>query len=189
MSSIEAATAAIKSLDSGEQFSYRQIAKLYGCDRTTLAGRHKHHSRTTRSLEAQNRQALHPQQEKELMRYIERLTRRGRSPTRAMIRNFGSQIARRGLGVNWVDRFVQRYPDELVSKEMTDMDNSRHKADLGRKYSLYFDLLREKIDQYYVEAHHTYDMDEKGFILGVVGRLKKIFSKALQEDGKRRSAI
>jgi hypothetical protein len=106
-----------------------------------------------------------------------------------MIRNFGSQIAKRELGVNWVDRFVKRYPDKLISKWTTGIDNSRHKADLGKKYSLYFDLLREKIDQYHVEARHMYNMDEKGFLLGVVGRSKRIFSKASYEDGKRRSTI
>jgi hypothetical protein len=41
MSSIEAALAAIKSLQPGEQFSYRQIAAQYHCNRTTLARRHK----------------------------------------------------------------------------------------------------------------------------------------------------
>jgi hypothetical protein len=69
------------------------------------------------------------------------------------------------------------------------MDNSRHKADLGRKYSLYFNLLREKIDQYHIEARYMYNMGEKGFMLGVVGRSKRIFSKASYEDEKRRSTI
>ena len=69
------------------------------------------------------------------------------------------------------------------------MDNNRHKADSGRKYSLYFDLLREKIEQYHVEARYTYNMDEKGFMLGAVGRSKRIFSKASYEDGKRRNNI
>jgi hypothetical protein len=106
-----------------------------------------------------------------------------------MIRNFGSQIAGRELRKNWVDRFVQRYPDDLISKWTAAMDNNRHKADSGRKYSLYFDLLREKIEQYHVEARYTYNMDEKGFMLRAVGRLKRIFSKASYEDGKRRNTI
>jgi hypothetical protein len=45
------------------------------------------------------------------------------------------------------------------------MDNSRYKADSGRKYSLYFDLLHEKIEQYHIEPRHMYNMDEKGFSL------------------------
>ena len=69
------------------------------------------------------------------------------------------------------------------------MDNSRHKADSGRKYSLYFDLLREKIEQYHIEPRHMYNMDEKGFMLGVVGRSKRIFSRTSYEEGKRRSTI
>jgi hypothetical protein len=106
-----------------------------------------------------------------------------------MIQNFASQIAQRELGVHWLDRFVQRHPDKLISKWITGMDNSRHKADSGRKYSLYFNLLHEKIDWYHVEPCHIYNMDEKGFMLGVVGRSKSIFNIALYEDGKRRGTI
>jgi hypothetical protein len=106
-----------------------------------------------------------------------------------MLRNFGSQIAGRELGVNWVDRFMQRHPDELISKWTTGIDNSRHKADSGRKYSLYFNLLREKIEQYHVEPRHTYNMDEKGFLLGILGRSKRIFDRPSYEEGKRRSTI
>ena len=105
------------------------------------------------------------------------------------MRNFASQIAQRQVGIHWVDRFVQRHPDELISRWTTGIDNSRHKADSGRTYSLYFDLLREKIEQYHVEPRHTYNMDEKGFMLRVVGRLKRIFSRASYEKEKRRSTI
>lgn len=105
------------------------------------------------------------------------------------MRNFASQIAQSEVGVHWVDHFVQRHPDELISKWTTGVDNSRHKADSGRKYSLYFDILRKKIMQYHVKPRHTYNMDEKGFLLGVVGRSKRIFSKASYEEGKRRITV
>jgi hypothetical protein len=84
---------------------------------------------------------------------------------------------------------MQRWPDRLISKWTTGMDNSRHKADSGKNYSLYFNLLRDKIDQYRVEPRHIYNMDEKGFMLGVVGRSKRIFSRASYEDRKSRSII
>ena len=71
-----------------------------------------------------------------------------------MIRNFASQIAKTEVRVHWVSRFVQRYPDQLISKWAVGMDNCRHKADSRSKYSLYFNLLRDKIDQYHVEARH-----------------------------------
>jgi hypothetical protein len=188
MSSIEAALAAIESLRPEEKLVYAQIARKYGVEPTTLARRHKGAS-TSLNTRFENQQAIHPQQEQVLLQYITGLTRKGLPPTRAMIRNFASQIAKRELGVNWVDRFVQQHPEQLISKWTTAMDNSRHKADSGRKYSLYFDLLREKIEQYRVEPRHTYNMDEKGFMLGVVGRSKRIFSRASYEEGKRRSTI
>jgi hypothetical protein len=84
---------------------------------------------------------------------------------------------------------VQRYPDTLISKWTTGMDNSRYKADSERKYSLYFDLICEKIGQCHIKARHMYNMDEKGFMLGVVGRSKRIFSKASYKTRKRRSII
>jgi hypothetical protein len=69
------------------------------------------------------------------------------------------------------------------------MDNSRHKANSGKKYSLYFNLLREKINQYHIKPRHIYNMDKKGFMLGAVGRLKRIFSKVSYKGRKRRSTI
>ena len=66
MSSIEAALAALESLKPGKQFSYRQIAAEYHCNRTTLA---RWHQRFQASCQAKavNQQALHPQQEQELL--------------------------------------------------------------------------------------------------------------------------
>ena len=59
MSSIEAVIAAIESLESGEQFSYRKIAEEYGCSYTTLRRRHQGIS-TSRATRYENQQALNP---------------------------------------------------------------------------------------------------------------------------------
>jgi DNA-binding transcriptional regulator YhcF (GntR family) len=99
MSQIKAAIAAIESLEPGEQFSYRKIAAEYYCNRTTLARRHQGLA-SLRSTMAENQQALHLYQEQELLRYIQRLTERGLPPTRALIRRFALDIAKRELSVN-----------------------------------------------------------------------------------------
>jgi hypothetical protein len=85
MSSVEAALAAIGLLESGEKIIYTQIVAKYGVDRRTPARRHQGVT-ISRDAQAQTQQALHPQQEKELLRYIERLTRQGLPPTRPDIR-------------------------------------------------------------------------------------------------------
>jgi hypothetical protein len=188
MSSVEAALAAIESLEPGEQFSYRKIAAEYHCNRTTLARRHQGIS-ASREVEAQNRRALHPHQEKELLRYIERLVSQGLPPTRSMIQRFASDIVKKELGVHWVDRFITRHEVNLISRWVTGIDRARHRADSLLKYTLYFSLLHEKISKYDVEAGNIYNMDEKGFLLGILIRSKRVFSRRLYEEGKIKAHI
>lgn len=69
------------------------------------------------------------------------------------------------------------------------MDSVRHAADSSDKYKLYFDLLQHKITEYDVDAEHTYNMDEKGFMIGVVGRSKRIFSKRRWEKKEVRASL
>lgn len=109
MSPIEAALAAIKLLGPGEQFRYRQIAAEYHCNRTTLARRHQGLA-SSRSTMAEN------QQEQELLRYIERLTRQGLPLSQPMIRRFASDIAKKELGKGWVDPYIERHQIDLISR-------------------------------------------------------------------------
>jgi hypothetical protein len=188
MSSIEAALAAIEALEPGEKLVYTQIAAQYGVNRRTLARRHQRVV-SSRSIKAQNQQALYPQQEQELLRYIKHLTRQGLPPTRPMIRRFALSIARKELGVHWVDRFVERHQVELILKWTIGIDRSRHQADSIIKYKLYFELLRDKISQYNIEPANIYNIDEKGFMLGILTRSKRVFSRALYEAEKMRAYI
>jgi hypothetical protein len=87
------AIAAINAHEAGDKPSYRQTAKKFGVDRTTLARRHQGKTRS-HAGEAQQRILLSPQQEKQLVGYIGGLTKRGLLPTREMIRNFASVVAK-----------------------------------------------------------------------------------------------
>ena len=69
------------------------------------------------------------------------------------------------------------------------MDANRHQADSEYKYSLYFDLLREKLAQYKIEPRHTYNTDEKGFLIGIIGRSKRVFSRRIWEKKEVRAAL
>jgi hypothetical protein len=42
---------------------------------------------------------------------------------------------------------------------------------------MYFDLINETIARYNIEERNTYNMDEKGFMFGILGRSKRIFDK------------
>jgi hypothetical protein len=188
MSPIEAALAAIEALEPGEKLSYTKIAREHGVHRSTLSRRHRGQTASRTAIIAE-RQNLHPQQEQELLRYIERLTGRGLPPTRPMIRSFASQIAKKEVGVHWVDRFIQRHQSELILRWATGIDRSRHQADSESKYSFYFELLHTKLTQYDIQPCNIYNMDEKGFLLGILTRIKRLFSRRLYERRKLDSHI
>src|ERR1700712_591081 len=98
-----------------------------------------------------------------------------------MIRRFASEITKKEVGKGWVDRYIQRYQVDLISRWATGIDHSRHQADSLSKYALYFDLLRIKLSQYDIEPYNIYNMDEKGCMLGILTRSKRVFSRRLYE--------
>ena len=61
----------------------------------------------------------------------------------------------------------------------------RHLADSKHKYELYFNLLHSKMEEHGIDERNTYNMDEKGFFVGIANRRKRIFSKAVWEAGER----
>jgi hypothetical protein len=176
MDAIEAAIAAIESREIGDETSYSKVAAIYGVSRSTLSRRHRG-SQHPKEVKDFNQQAFSPQQECELVVYIEKLTEQGLPPTREMIINFASQVAHRQVSETWVTRFINRHSIHLISRWSTGIDSVRHQADSGYKYKLYFDLLHHKIEEYEIEQSNTYNMDEKGFMIGVLGRSKRVFSK------------
>jgi hypothetical protein len=106
-----------------------------------------------------------------------------------MIQCFALDIAKRKLGKGSVDQYIKRYDIHLISHWATGIDCSRHQADSQSRYSLYFELLRSQISQYNIEPRHTYNMDEKGFMLGVLTDSKRAFSKKMYENGKIKTHI
>lgn len=92
MKPIEAALKDLEALKPDEQFSYTEIAKKHGVLRSTLSQRHRAETQP-HTAKAVSQQRLTPQQEQELVKYIEGLTERHLPPTRGTIRNFASTIA------------------------------------------------------------------------------------------------
>jgi hypothetical protein len=178
MDPIDEAVAAIESLDEGDHFTYTAMADQYGVSRTTLSRRHRQIQGSLEDMSI-NQQKLNPQQELELVQYIIRLTKRGLAPTRVMTQRFASQVAKEEVGEGWVTRFLHRNQDALTPQWTPGMDRNRHEADSEYKYRLYFELLHAKTQEYNILPGNTYNMDEKGFMIGTTGRSKRIFSKLI----------
>ena len=146
MNPIQEAIEEIESREPGEHFSYQQLAKKYGVNRCTLARRHKG---LTEAYGVKHL-SLHPQHETELVRYIDTLTEQCLPPTREMIQRFASDLAGKAVSETWVSRFLHRHPNHLISGYSKGISKLRCNADSGAKYSLYFKLLVEKIEEYNV---------------------------------------
>jgi len=137
MTSIEAALADLALQKSS---NYTATAKKFNINRSTLSWRHRSiivfvkKSKQTTSI-------LSNQQEKELIRYINKLIERDIPSLNVMIRVFVYNISGKQSGKNWSYEFVQRHSDILQSKFLQEADLERKKADNAYQYQLYFDLV------------------------------------------------
>jgi hypothetical protein len=188
MDPIQAAIEGLESHDLGDRLSYTKLAAKYNVDRSMLSRRHQG-LQAPHKTQASHQLKLSPKQELELVRYITKLTKQGLPPTREMIRNFSSEVAYQQLSESWVTRFIDRHIIHLISKWTSAMDRLRHLADSESKYRLYFELLHQKITQYHLEARDIYNMDEKSFLIGLIGRSKRIFSRRQWEKKEVRASL
>ena len=132
---------------------------------------------------------LTPEQDLELAKYIEQLSGEGLPPTRAMIRNFASGLAKKAVSERWVGRFLKRHSGLLTNKYVNGMDRNRVRADSHDKYKAYFELLHSKMSKYNIPPDRIYNMDEKGFLLGQLSKSKRVFSKAKWDRREVREAL
>jgi transposase-like protein len=89
----------------GEEIGYVAIAKKIGVDESTL--RRRHQGKCGMRVEAaQEQKNLSTQQEEELVKYIKGLTSKGLSPTRAMIQNFASVVAKKCKTLVLLQRWI-----------------------------------------------------------------------------------
>jgi len=137
IASIEAALADLALQDSP---NYTATAKKFNINRTTLSRRHRGITTSVKESK-QTTSILSNQQEKKLIRYINKLTERGIPFPNAMIRGFAYNISGKQPGKNWSYEFVRRHSDILQSKFLQGADLERKKADNAYQYQLYFDLV------------------------------------------------
>ena len=108
MSSIDAALAFIERLPPTEHINITKIANQFECNRTTLSKQYRGVT-GSRHTQYQNQQNLNDQQEKSLVKYIDRLYARGLPPSKHIVRNFAQEICRKEVGIEWVSRFLRRH--------------------------------------------------------------------------------
>ena len=121
---------------------------------------------------------------KALIKYINDLTEQGLPPTVQMVRNLAARIVGKQPGNHWTGRWLADYKNELKSGYLPLINIARKKANSALYYSLYFKLLSRKIAKYNIQPENIYNMDEKGFLIGFLIKLRRIFSKKAFNKGK-----
>ena len=175
--------AALAELNSTESPCIAVIARKHGVERTTLS-RRWNGATTNRAQAAEDKRFLNNHQEQQLIQHIRQLCDRCLPPTPAIVVNIASRLAGRTPGGKWCSRFVQRHRDALDSRYLNSLDLERHQADSVTSYERYFSTIREKMDEYQILPENTYNMDEKGFLIGRITKARRVFSKHLKASGK-----
>ena len=113
--------AALADLALQELPNYTATAKKFNINRSTLSRRHRNITVFVKKSK-QTTSILSNQQEKELIRYINKLIERDISSLNVMIRVFTYNISEKQLNTNWLYEFIQRYSDILQSMFLQEAD-------------------------------------------------------------------
>lgn len=97
-----------------------------------------------------------------------------------MIRDFAGDVSHKPVGKAWADRFIKRHQIELISKCANGIDVVRKRVDSAFEYSLYFKLLAYEIEHYIVRPFLIYNMDEKGFLIGIASNGSRYSLETIQ---------
>jgi hypothetical protein len=114
MDLIDVTVEAIESRETREDFTYAEVAKRFDIGRDALSRRHRGVQRS-RAAYHNSKALLNHHEDLELVRHNKTLTSYGLPPTRSMIRNFISAIAKNDVSESRVTRFFHRQSHELAS--------------------------------------------------------------------------
>lgn len=188
MAPIDLALEELRSLNPGENINITKVAKKYGVQRSTLSRRFNGVS-GPKEAQYNNQRFLNSQQSDTLIKWVNMLTERGLPPTRQTIANLAKDITGIEPGKNWASRWLQKHSDKLIYRFSSRIDIDRQRADSASKYEKYFTHLRAKIEQYNLSPDQIYNMDEKGFMIRISLKRKRIFSQSAYEQGKQKQHL
>lgn len=105
------------------------------------------------------------------------------------MRQFVSSLVGEEVSESWVTRFTNINSTYLISRWQTGIDWDRHKAGSMTKHILYFELLHDSLRESEVQPSHIFNMDEKGFMIGILERQKTVFGREVYRQRKVTSSV
>jgi len=171
---LQEAIAAVKN----NQYTCYAAAKVFNVPPRTLYDR-VNGGKKPRNQAHECDQNLTHDEEKELVRWITRLTISGYSPRYETLRRLAEIVRERRvkpdgevqvkvydkIGKEWVPRFLQRH-SELASVRPRSVDAARIKAASPKRLQCWFDDLEKVLVDFNIKSENIYNMDESGFAIG-----------------------
>jgi len=134
-------------------------------------------------------QLLTPTDEKAVVRWITILENCGFPPHVEHVRQAAELIIRMTVGENWVSRFLNRHP-MLATKLTSPLERGRVDAEDPRVVRDHFAKVQRVIIAKNIQQKNMYNMDEKGFLIGLSEKSKVICTYKgqtfkMMDDGNR----
>lgn len=159
--------------------SIRKNARMYGVLRTSLQDKIK--ARRSAKEYHEQYQRLNVLEEKALIDWILRLQAWGWPARVDQVREMARFLLdkkndKKPLGINWVQKFLDRHP-QLKTAFIPPLDKERASAQNRQIFEEWFALFLSVKTEYSVSESNIWNMDEKGFLQGVIGKEKVVISK------------
>jgi len=127
------------------------------------------------------RQRLSPEEELELKAWCQKLEEWGWPARISQLEHMAKELLKlkgdtKKLGKNWTTKWLKRYP-EMKSKFVPPLDKSRAMAQNAGSIGRYFLLYDQIVQDYDIQLCDTYNMDEKGVMMGIIGENRVIVTK------------
>ena len=156
-----------------------KASKLYDVSKTTLFSRLN--GRQNRERYYASKQLLNAEEETVLKHTLLQLQAWSWPARVSLLRQMASNLLRaKGqytvLGVNWQQSFLDQHPD-LQAKYSHILNQFQFFTEETEVFQRWFDLYHSLKIRYGILDEDTYNMDEKGFIIGVAGSVEVIISK------------
>src|SRR4051794_9556045 len=185
--------AALKELSLQPKLSLPLTARRFDVVERTLRDR-KNGGRQQRQKAHLHECLLNPYQEQALVQWICVQDDRGIPPRLDLVRDKVLAIiqqsqSKTSLGKHWLDRFIKRHP-ELQIRYSQRLERQRSAAGNPRVLEHHFKLFHKMLKEYNVKEVNIWNMDEKGFLLGVSAKCRVVCRKGRKnpkytQDGNR----
>lgn len=164
--------------------TYATLAERGDVPLSTL--HHRDKGRRSTEEKAQSQQYLTPDEDKAVIRFLLLMSNLGQPVRIKFIPSLAFCVARKRLknkpikppGKNWARGFEKRHP-ELEAKTVRAIDWKRHGNDIYDKIVEWFELIGKVLQDQdlAILLENTYNMDETGVLLSMLGSIKVLVGK------------